>query len=431
MSQARLPVHYDLRQLKVQAKELLRAVHRADPEALAELREHHPSPPPPESAKLADAQLVLARHYGAPSWPRLVHSCEMLDAIWADDVETIRSLVMRHPNLLDEDAGIGNVNWGPPLSYAANVGRNRIIEVLHELGARDLEYALGRAVLQSRMETAHLLHRLLGSPRPPADALGSPAYTLSVSGTEFLFSIGGAVCDANGLSSAPVDIVIESDSRKPAAKHRILELYAEHGFEFPDTPTMALHRGRIDLLERHLRQDSELLTRTFSFSDIYPPELHCQPAKLGGYDENLPRTPIANSTLLHMAVEYDELDIARWLLAHGADPNARAAVDPYGFGGHSALFNAVVSYPIFWMNFTGGWPGTRKPENADFAELLLERGADPNQRASFRRVLARDGKVELRDHRDVTPLAWGDAFPEKIVVSEPAKRAIEAAGGHR
>ena len=350
MSQARLPVHYDLRQLKVQAKELLRAIHRADPDALDELREHHPSPPPMERAKLADAQLVLARHYGAASWPRLVDSCRILDAIWDDDVEAIRTVIERHPKLLHENAGIGNVNWGPPLSYAANVGRNRIIEALYALGAKDLEHALGRAVLQSRMETAHLLHQLLGSPRPPADALGSPAYTLSVSGTEFLFSIGATVRDTNGRSDAPVDVVIESDSRRPAAKHRILELYAEHGFEFPDTPTMALHRGRIDLLERHLARDPALLTRTFTFSEIYPPELKCQPVKHGSYDEHLPRTPIANSTLLHIAVEYDELEIARWLLDHGADPNARAGVDERGFGGHSALFNAVVSYPIFWMN---------------------------------------------------------------------------------
>jgi len=32
-------------------------------------------------------------------------------------------------------------------------------------------------------------------------------------------------------------------------------MYVEHGLELPDTPTMALHRGRIDLLEEHLRRD--------------------------------------------------------------------------------------------------------------------------------------------------------------------------------
>jgi hypothetical protein len=45
MPDRRLPVHPDLVQLKHQAKDLLRAIHRGDPEALAELREHHPHRP--------------------------------------------------------------------------------------------------------------------------------------------------------------------------------------------------------------------------------------------------------------------------------------------------------------------------------------------------------------------------------------------------
>src|SRR5215467_10051210 len=43
----------------------------------------------------------------------------------------------------------------------------------------------------------------------------------------------------------------------------------------PDTPPMALHRGRIELLEEHLRRDPDLLTRTFAHADIYPPSLGC------------------------------------------------------------------------------------------------------------------------------------------------------------
>lgn len=46
-----------------------------------------------------------------------------------------------------------------------------------------------------------------------------------------------------------------TDSRKPEAKHRILEMYVAHGLELPDTPAMAVHRGRLDLLQRHLERD--------------------------------------------------------------------------------------------------------------------------------------------------------------------------------
>ena len=38
----RLPVRPDLEQLHRQAKELLRAIHAGDADAIAELREHHP-----------------------------------------------------------------------------------------------------------------------------------------------------------------------------------------------------------------------------------------------------------------------------------------------------------------------------------------------------------------------------------------------------
>src|SRR5690349_3730322 len=123
MSQEWLPVVPNLDQLKHQAKDLLRAMHCGEAAAIAELTEHHPHPPAPEKAKLADAQLVLARIYGASTWTRLVQACDLIAAIWNDDVDTVRALVVAHPNLLTENAGIRNANWGPPMSYAANVGR--------------------------------------------------------------------------------------------------------------------------------------------------------------------------------------------------------------------------------------------------------------------------------------------------------------------
>ncbi len=425
----RLPVRPDLDQLKHQAKDLLRSIRRGDASAVAELRGRHPHPPSPDDAKLADAQLVLARSYGAPTWARMVVSCKLIDAIWNDDVEAARALVVADPTLLHEDAGIRNVNWGPPLSYAANVGRDRIITMLAELGATDFKYGMDRAVLQSRIGTARILHRMAGSPKPAKGALGSPAYTLSVTGTEFLFEIGANVHDWEGQSGSPVEVVLATDGRRPDAKHRILEMYVEHGLSLPDTPMMALHRGRIDLLEQHLRRDPNLLSRTFTFAEIFPPEVGCNQPPGDSYDEWLPRTPVAGSTLFHVAVEFDELDIARWLLDRGMNADARATIDANGFGGHTALFNAVVSYPNFWMNFTGGWPGSRKPTQATFAELLLDHGADPNARASFREALRRERRGELRDHHDVTPLEWAKVFHNRLIVSEPAMQAIAARGG--
>ena len=427
-----LPVRPNLDQLKHQAKDLLRAIQRGEPAAIKEFRKYHPEGElliaATDEIKLADAQLALARSYQAPTWQRLVQACELIDAIWRDDVDAVRQLILKYPKLLREHATIRNSNWGPPLTYAANLGRDRIIKMLYELGATDLESAVDRAVLQSKIGTARFLKKIgalarFGG-RPPADALGGPAYTLSVSGTAWIFELGGRAIDEHGNRLAPVDVVLETDSRIPKAKHEILEMFVQHGVQLPDTPTMALHRGRIDLLEEHLRRDPDLLSRTFTHEEIYPPELGC-------HDEVLATqgTPLAGSTLLHMCVDYDELEIACWLLARGMDVNIKAAVDKDGFGGHTALFATVVSQPNFWMNYQN------RPQVAPFTQLLLDHGADPNVRASLRKQLhpgyGREYDVKTRfEYRDVTPLSWGTRFHAKVFVSEPAMRLIEAAGGH-
>jgi len=193
-----------------------------------------------------------------------------------------------------------------------------------------------------------------------------------------------------------------------------------HGFELPDTAPMALHRGRIDLLERHLDRHPALLQRTFTFAEIYPPEMGCHDEVLATHG-----TPLTGATLLHMAVDYDEIEIARWLLDRGMNVDAKAAVDADGFGGHTALFATVVSQPNFRMNHLG------LPQVAPFTQLLLDRGADPNARASLRKQLHPGyGEDTLHEYHDVTPLSWGRRFHRRAFVSEPAMRLIAERGGH-
>jgi hypothetical protein len=418
----RLPVTPDLDHLKHQAKDLLRALHAGDAAALAELREFHPNPPNAADAKLSDAQLVLARSYQASSWTRLAQAVDLVTAIWADDIETVRKLVMANPNLIHEEALIRkDSNWGPPMTYAANVGRDRIIQMLDTLGARDHRTALGRAVLQGKIGTARMLHEMLGRPTPPEGALGGAAYTLSAEGTALVFEFGHVrMYDDNGKLLAPVETVIQTDSRKPEAKHAILRMYEEHGVRYPDTAVWALHRGRIDLLEEHVTRDPDVLHRRWTHREIYPEEMLCASpidATVG--------TPLDGTTLLHIAIEYDEMEIAKWLIARGADVNARARVGRTGFGGYTPLFNTVVSQPNFWMNYH-----RRGPFVAPFTQLLLEHGADPNVRASiWKQLHPGHGDTTRHEYRDVTALSWGRRFHAPIFVSEPAMRLIEAAGG--
>ena len=402
-----IPVRPNLDQLRHQAKDLLRAVHRGDAEAIDDLRKYHPKQLSTDNVRLADAQLALARSYGIRSWPRLVLACKVVDAIWCDQKDELRDLVLKHPSLLHQMArGTQQCNWGPPMSYAANLGRIGIIEMLRELGAKDLLHAMDRAVLQGQIETARKLYAM--GARPPRGAVMGPAETQKASGLVFLLELGAEICDADGDRRAPVAMLLETYCRDPLGKHQCLELLAARGIELPDTPVMALHRGRIDLLEAHLRRDPNMLTRTFSHQEIYPPGVGCHA------DESLALhgTPIAGTTLLHMCMDFYELAIARWLVERGMDVNVRAAVDSDGFGGHTPLFSCVVRQ-------------LGPPRTDAFARLLLDSGADPLVRASLRKRLSDDESMHV--YRDVTPLEWGRRFHEQSFVDTIALKAIEAA----
>jgi len=388
VSNRHFPVRPNLEQLRHQAKDLLREMRRDAP-----------------GAKLAAAQHALARSYGLPSWPRLVLACRMTDAIWRDDVNAVRALVMKYPALLVEDARGVKGNWGPPMSYAANLGRDRIIEMLRDLGANDLQHAFERACLQGQIGTARRLHEM--GARPVAGSVMGPCETLNPDGLALQLELGAELVDEHGDSLAPIGLLLQTYVRHPAGKHACLHIAAARGIVMPDTPTMAVHCGRVDWLESHWRRDPTIVTQTFAHEDIFPPALGCS------RDESLALTgtPIGGGTLLHMCVDFAELELAQWLLAHGADVNAKAAVDADGFGGHTALFGCVVT-PVMLT------------KDVRFARLLLEHGADPKVRASLRKQLPFTDDPTLHVYRNVTPLEWGEQFHDESFVNRAAMRLI-------
>jgi len=248
-----------------------------------------------------------------------------------------------------------------------------------------------------------------------------PCETLNPDGLAFLFELGAELADAHGDRLAPIALLLQTYCRGPESKHRCLELMAERGVTLPDTPVMALHRGRIDLLEAHLRRDPHLVTRTFSHEEIYPPELGCH----ADHSFALHGTPLAGTTLLHICVDFNEIEIARWLIDHGADVDAKAEIDADGFGGHTPLFGCVVSQAYM----------CRLQRDAAFARLLLDHGANPNVRASLRKRLRFVPDESTHEYRDVTPLSWGQRFhgpgsPGHTWISQPAMQLIKERGGH-
>jgi hypothetical protein len=416
MPSRRLPARPDLRQLKHQAKDLLRAFRHGNPSAIGDFTDYHPQRVDPTTARLADAQLVLARSYDAGSWPRLVVVCELIDAVVHERFDTLRELAVEHPEVLVDTNG--HSRWGHLMSDTANAGIRRVIETLRAEGVRSVSAAMSQPALHKWVDTLRVLGRMGG--RPPRGVIGGSVELLQ--GDDFAFMVGiGTEIGAPGEPARPEGqkdwrplcaLALETYTRHAAGKHRILEVMAAKGVPLPDTPAMAVHRGRLDLLEEHLRRDPDVLGRALPIDDIYPLALGCHDER----DLALHGAPLDGATLLHMAVEYEDLDVARWLIEHGADVNARAAVDRTGFGGHTPIFNCVVTYNA----------GRR---DEVLGRLLLDCGADPNARASIRKRLAFARDSRVHEYRNVTPLGWGRAFHDQSYVSSAAMSLIAERGG--
>ncbi len=400
---------------KRQARELLQECRAQQAEALERIRKRHPRFHQSENAALAagfklnDAQLVIAREYGFSNWAQLKERIQantvtglLLEAIGADDRETVVRLLRANPNLLHVPLWSGN--WGPPMSHAANLGRLEIIKAVAALGARDYQHAFDRALLQGKLECARWLHEQ-GAELVPGIVMGA-CECLNAAGLGFLRELGAPFTDKEGDRLAPLALVLETYGRNPKGKHAVLEIFAGQGYAMPDTPMMAVHRGDVQRLKEFLRRDPGLVERRFRSVEIYPPELGC--AKDGR--SGMHWTPIDGTTLLHIAIDFNEEEIFELLLAHGADLNAPATVDAEGFGGHTPIFNAVVSH--------GSHQGS-------MARRLVARGAATSVRASLRKFLDWCETPRWHEAREVTPAEWGRTFPEKGWVNLEALRLVD------
>ena len=141
-----LPANPDLAHLRKQAKDLLHELERNDPEAVALFRSLGRATP-----KLADAQYLIAREYGFPSWARLKAYVEssgsssgpvdpvraVVDAIRSDDAPALDRLLRRHPELR------ARINDPVPgldfdtvaVVAAAERGNRELVDVLLRAGA--------------------------------------------------------------------------------------------------------------------------------------------------------------------------------------------------------------------------------------------------------------------------------------------------------
>jgi len=406
-----LPERPNLQHLKDQARDLLRAGG---------------------APSLTSAQFRVAREYGFDSWPKLKAHVELLketgqlkEAIDREDLQRVIEMMTRSPSLHKAPLGY---NKNGPLTWVAECRtvdgapsktRLQIAGWMIEHGSdvhQGGDGPLMRAALND--DRIPMMELLVGH---GADVnavwngyypiICAPCECLAPGVLDWLLEHGANPRVESSKYGTPLSMVLGTYGRGANGKHACLEIFEKHGFALPHTPCMAFHRGRLDLLDDHMKRDMDLLRRCFSEAEIFPPELGLQPG--GG----LHVTPVAGATLLHLSIEYDELEIAEWLLEKGANPNARATVDPDGFGGHTPLFHAVVSL------------GARDEAKA---RLLLKHGAETNARATIRKQL-RDmdspEKERMFEFHNVTPVGYAKRFQEPRWVSQPTLDLLKAHGG--
>lgn len=358
---SRLPAEPNLRHLKDQAKDLLRTG---------------------SASSLGAALFEIAKLYGFSSWPRLKKHVvdqtiagKLKQAIDRDDLDEVRALLSRHPELRTAPIGYGGDG---PLTWAAECrgmespseARLGIVEWLISSGSDVHEGGdapLMRASLNgSRTSMMDLLVRF-GADVNAAwhgsyPIIFAPCETLDPTALEWLLQHGA---DPNCRDEATwqskdmphpgtaLDYLLGTYIRDREALNVSISLLQDAGgrTQYDEPGVVATIRGDLDSVRELLQRSSSLTERRY-------PTL-----KIGTTAGRM--LTLKGATLLHVAAEFGQIEVASWLLDIGVDVNAPALIDSEGLGGQTPIFHAATQ---------GGNLGI------DLVRLLLSRGADLNVR---------------------------------------------------
>lgn len=335
-----LPPNPNLRHLRDQAKDLLRAG---------------------AAPSLSKAQFLIARQYGFASWPKLKAHVEFAEeisqlkqAIDTNDLAAVMSLMTQNPALHTAPLGYGQngpltwvaecrVPWEAPGPVRLAMAQWMIDHGsdVHQGGDGPLMRA---ALVGSRIP---MMERLVDN---GADVnahwagrfpiIFAPCETVEPAALKWLLEHGADPMPTgeHGRDSA-LDYVIGTYSRSEKLAECIdLLLNAGCSTRRGPEPVLALLRGRIDQLEELLADDPQLVHRRF-------PELDFG-------NSGCRRLQLLGATLLHVAAEYGNVGAARLLLDRGADINVRAEVDASGVGGQTPIFHPVSQFDDYGLSIT-------------------------------------------------------------------------------
>ena len=338
-----------LEQLKHQAKDLLADYKAGERAAVAQVNAHYRDAAPATFA-LHDAQLVIARANGFPSWPKMKAHIEgttvraLIDAVKRRDEATVREMLRKRPELAH--AGIDNFGV---IHHAVLTRQPAIVRQLMANGAnardgvyphREATTAHALAVARGDLELVRIIEDAERTRPVGQSGRGDPAPLHRAANAYDVHAVttlldGGA--DPNAVARGrftPLDVAAtrwwQADT---AAFERVARLLLARGARM--TPRAAAALGDVGWLRaRHAE--------------------HALRDEKDGGGEAGP---------LRIAVTHNRRDVLDFLLEAGFDPDDRQRLSDED------------EAPFTW-----GMPlqAAVELQRYDMAEALLERGADPN-----------------------------------------------------
>jgi hypothetical protein len=378
-----LPPSPDLRHLKDQAKDLLRAG---------------------DATSLADAQFKVARSYGFESWPRLKTHVDLLQeagqlkqAIDLEDLERVRQLMSQRPSLHQAPLGYraaGPLSWvaecrgtsGPPSPARLEIAKWMIENGsdIHQGGDTPLMRAAGgnRTAMMSLLLASGAEGNAKWNGWFPI--LFAPCETVDPKAIAWLLEHGADPNITGPQGETALDYLLGSYVRSSELARCIDVLVSAGARTRYDVPVVLdVIAGRMEDLAKQLGNAPQLNQQRW-------PQLH-----FGATGAR--RLVLAGATLLHVAAEFGNVEAVRLMIDTGADVNARAAIDEHGVGGQTPIYHAVTQF---------------HDRGLAVARALLEAGADLSVRATV------PGSYETsEDLPDCSPLEYarrfpGEAFPD-------------------
>jgi hypothetical protein len=143
--------------------------------------------------------------------------------------------------------------------------------------------------------------------------------------TEKIGAALAAGVDVNELidGKAPLTWLIEMYLRSPKFSDCVRFLL-QAGARYSDSGFLAVLLDDAEMLGAELRKAPSLIRQRIDVRCAF--------------------TPLIGASLLHVAAEFGLANAARILIDAGADVEAKAAVDDYGFNGHTPIFHTVCQH---------------------------------------------------------------------------------------